>query len=155
MSCTNTSCCLFRLTLSALHFNENSSRVQATTASGEERFEVLYPKYKKGSHIVRKILAAPTYSMLPLLFCYCTLVTWVQPVAEYVDKLMEETQRRCKDAVIKELPEDDIPAPLCSQYEKPVKSDAIKSHRSRFSLTWSCSSVYFILMLLQNIIFQI
>ena len=47
---------------------------------------------------------------------------------------MEETKRRCKDAVIEEMPEDDIPSHLCSQFEKPVKSDAIKSHRSRFSV---------------------
>ena len=37
-------------------------------------------------------------------------------------------------ALLKELPVDDVPAPLSSQYEKPEKIIANKSHKSRFSL---------------------
>ena len=59
---------IFRLALAALHFNENSSREQAVTASGEERFDILFPKYKKGGHIVRKVTVNPTYSKLNNVF---------------------------------------------------------------------------------------
>ncbi len=45
-----------RLQLASLHFNENAE--QAKTRSGEE---IVYPKYKQGGHIVRKIKTIPTY----------------------------------------------------------------------------------------------
>ena len=32
------------------------------TSGGEERCEILFPKCKKGGHIVRKITVNPTYS---------------------------------------------------------------------------------------------
>lgn len=54
--------CPNRLALAALHFNENSSREQAVTSDGEERYDILFPKYKKGGHIVRKVTVNPTYS---------------------------------------------------------------------------------------------
>ena len=53
---------LFRLALAALHFNENASREQAVTSQGEERYDILFPKYKRGGHIVRKVTVNPTYS---------------------------------------------------------------------------------------------
>ena len=40
-----------RIRLAALHFNENSSRDQAQTKAGERRFDLIFPKYKKGGHI--------------------------------------------------------------------------------------------------------
>ena len=51
-----------RLQLAALHFNENSSRDQAVTKEGKERYNILFPKFKKGGYIVRKLTADPTYS---------------------------------------------------------------------------------------------
>ena len=55
----------YRLLLAALHFNENSTRAQATViASGEGRYKISHPKYKKGEHTVRKITVPPTYGML-------------------------------------------------------------------------------------------
>ena len=35
---------------------------------------------------------------------------------------MSETLRRCSDGIIEELPVDDVPAPLSSQYEKRKKN---------------------------------
>ena len=79
--------------LSALHFNENSSRDQATTvtASGEERFEVLYPKYKKGGHIVRKILldqATVCYHFLNQLQHICDRIWENPPHGIFCEKLV-------------------------------------------------------------------
>ena len=56
------------------------------------------------------------------------------PVADYVEKLLKETNKRCNEGIVEEMSEEHTPAPLSSQYEKPVKVDAIKSHRSRFTL---------------------
>jgi hypothetical protein len=47
--------------LAALHYNHNSNKTQAVTRRGEERYSVLYPKYKKGGHIVRKIMTQSSY----------------------------------------------------------------------------------------------
>ena len=52
----------YRMYAAILHFNENSSRSQAKTKTGQARCTVFYPKYKEG-HVLRKILteARPTY----------------------------------------------------------------------------------------------
>ena len=61
---TEYTCTLFRLQIAALHFNENVNRSQAVTKDGADRYDVVYPKYKKGGYIVRKVTVAPTYSKL-------------------------------------------------------------------------------------------
>ena len=50
-----------RLYLAALHYNSNSSKSQAVTKEGEHRYSILYPKYKKGGYIVRKIMRESNY----------------------------------------------------------------------------------------------
>ena len=47
--------------LATLHFNENSCRKQAVTKDGKESYEIVFPKYKKGGYITRKITVDPTY----------------------------------------------------------------------------------------------
>lgn len=112
------------------------------TLQGDERYDILFPKYKKGGHIVRKVTVNPTYSKSSLF-----LVTgWpaislinlnirfiVNSYTGYIDDLKHETIRRCKEVIIETLPQD-TPAPLSTQYERPDKLTAIKSHKSRFSL---------------------
>ena len=61
-----TPCHLFfyfnRLYCSNLHFNENSNRKQATTAEGNLRWAIAYPKAFKGEKAVGKPLKEkPTY----------------------------------------------------------------------------------------------
>ena len=45
-----------------MYYNENKSRVQAKTQSGEHRYSIPFPKYKKGGHIVKKIAMKATFS---------------------------------------------------------------------------------------------
>ncbi|KAA0705258.1 hypothetical protein E1301_Tti019534 [Triplophysa tibetana] len=63
---------LCRLYLAALHFNENTSRLQATTAEGQSRFKVTLPKAKKGENRVYEGSTEPTFcyvdDMLDLIF---------------------------------------------------------------------------------------
>lgn len=47
--------------LAALHFNENTNREQAVTKKGEECYEIVFPKYKKGGYIVKKVTKSPTF----------------------------------------------------------------------------------------------
>ena len=55
-----------RLQLASLHFNENGQRDHATTKTGERRYDVVFPKYKKGGCVARKVRVPPTYSELTI-----------------------------------------------------------------------------------------
>uniref|UniRef100_A0A1X7TXK2 Mutator-like transposase domain-containing protein n=1 Tax=Amphimedon queenslandica TaxID=400682 RepID=A0A1X7TXK2_AMPQE len=105
---------LTRLRLAALHYNENSARLQSKTKSGENRFSISYPKYKKGGYIVRKIMDNPTYDYVKVLF---------QLAIENLEKSNRATSLTNVE-----------PTPLCANYEHPNKEDAIKKHQSRFSM---------------------
>lgn len=47
--------------MAALHFNENSNREQAKTKEGNECYDIVYPKFKKGGHTVKKVTVKQTY----------------------------------------------------------------------------------------------
>lgn len=47
--------------MSALHYNENASRLQAETKDGAPCYGIKFPKYKKGDYIVRKVMQEATY----------------------------------------------------------------------------------------------
>ena len=53
---------LYRLLLAALHYNENSNRRHA---DGDQRYKVVYPKFKQGGYSVRPIQVDPTFSKYP------------------------------------------------------------------------------------------
>ena len=53
---------VFRTLLAGLHFNENANRSTAKTKEGVERYKVRFPKYKRGGHVLKKIMTATTYS---------------------------------------------------------------------------------------------
>ena len=52
---------IYRLLTAALHFNENASREQARNREGSLEYKIVFPKYKKGGFIVRKITTDCTY----------------------------------------------------------------------------------------------
>ena len=51
----------YRLITAALHFNENAGREQAVNREGNLEYKIVFPKYKKGGFIVRKITTDCTY----------------------------------------------------------------------------------------------
>ena len=53
--------CNIRIQLAALHFNENANQEQAVSPAGEPRYDLVFPKFKKGGYIVKKITKDPTY----------------------------------------------------------------------------------------------
>lgn len=57
--------------MAALHFNENANRKQAVTKKGEERYDIVFPKYKKGGYVVRKVVEDPTFG--EVMLCVHTL----------------------------------------------------------------------------------
>ena len=59
----------------AMNYNCKSSHAQALTQEGEARYSVMFPKYKKGSHIVRRIEVDSTYGKYILYTCTFTLHT--------------------------------------------------------------------------------
>ena len=106
------------------------------TLQGEERYDILFPKYKKGGHIVRKVTVNPTYSKLSIISSLIFIPIYPMSFSfftGYIDNLIRETTRHCKEGVVEVLPQD-TPASLSSQYERPDKLSAIHSHKSRFSM---------------------
>ena len=59
-----------RLELAALHYNENSGRCQARTKEGRLQYQVRYPKYKRGVHIVQRRQVAATFFWITLHTAY-------------------------------------------------------------------------------------
>ena len=43
---------LFTLSLSALHYNENSDRLQKVTVDGRPRYSIKYPEGKNGDYVL-------------------------------------------------------------------------------------------------------
>ena len=66
--------CQWRLELAALHFNENCNREQAITKEGIEQYDIVFPKYKKGGYIVKKVVKKPTYSELTYFMYSYTII---------------------------------------------------------------------------------
>ncbi|XP_064631010.1 uncharacterized protein LOC135489542 [Lineus longissimus] len=50
-----------RLCIAALHYNENGKKEQAVNKDGKERWDVFFPKVKKGGHSVRPVRKESTY----------------------------------------------------------------------------------------------
>ena len=52
----------------------------------------------------------------------------------YIDELVEEAVKNCKDAPSTSVSEtSDIPPPLSAGYDQPKKDVAVAQHRSRFA----------------------
>ena len=49
--------------MAALHFMENALRGQATTIDGRKRYDIIFPKFKKGDYSVREVKVDCTYGM--------------------------------------------------------------------------------------------
>jgi len=47
--------------LAAMHYNHNSDKEQAVTRDGKKRWSILYPKYKKGVYIVRRLMKKSSF----------------------------------------------------------------------------------------------
>ncbi len=79
----------YRLLIAALHFNENAGRDQAKNTRGELEYKIVFPKYKKGSYVIRKITTSCTYGMFRYLHTtikrhmftlfshYFTMISWM------------------------------------------------------------------------------
>ncbi|MEE4247277.1 MAG: hypothetical protein V2I33_17840 [Kangiellaceae bacterium] len=122
-----------RIYLSALHYNENVNRRQATLASGEKRWRVEFPKSVRSDYVVRERKVQITHSerIIYLGYNFLTLFIWLDYVtrlqAAVVDRVLKGKKRARKRA----------PAPLCASFERPDKRQAIeeKETRSRFNKT--------------------
>ena len=58
---------LCRTLLAVLHFNENANRKKAITKDGQDRFEIVFPKFKKGGYVVKCIIEKPTYGKMSVM----------------------------------------------------------------------------------------
>jgi diphthamide synthase (EF-2-diphthine--ammonia ligase) len=64
----------FRHIVAALHFNENVQRTTHVCKDGKDSVRIMYPKYKMGEEVVRKVAVPPTYSKYKNKLCtHCTI----------------------------------------------------------------------------------
>ncbi|XP_026114078.1 uncharacterized protein LOC113092627 [Carassius auratus] len=104
---------LCRTQLAAMHYNENSGRPQATTAAGELRWHMQYPRYRRGEYTVRLLKRNPTF--------------------EYVDRLQDlvfESVLEQPQLFQESLKGLQVPDHLCTQFQRPEKSEAVAKHTS-------------------------
>ena len=59
----------FRMSLSAIHYNENSDRLQEVTADGRPKYIVKYSKSKKGFHSLIPVKTVATYGSRFVTYC--------------------------------------------------------------------------------------
>ncbi|XP_060072400.1 uncharacterized protein LOC132552262 [Ylistrum balloti] len=107
---------LCRVILAALHHNENVRREQAMTSAGEKMFKIIYPKQKKGGYTVRKVKTKQTFD-------------YVHELMAEVLQVAEKSTMQVEDMLLK-----DQPPPLCSDFVRPVKMEAVALMESRFNL---------------------
>lgn len=132
-----------RLYLSAMHFNENAERDQATTAEGEPIYRLMFPKSKKGKATVKPVKTEATFSKYKMFLLekqlkrkqiiYIDSVVWV---SEYVQDLMSlvfEDIFEDPSPYVAELKTIPVPEHLSAVFERPPKEEVIAAHRSRFS----------------------
>ncbi|XP_078025281.1 uncharacterized protein LOC144463759 [Epinephelus lanceolatus] len=106
---------LCRLQLTAMHCNENATREYSSTTAGELRYSITYPKYKHGDFMVRQLKSRPTAGYIDALMelLFHNVLEDPRPYQELLDKIS-------------------VPEPLCVQFTRPDKQDAVARHKSRF-----------------------
>ena len=128
--------------MAALHYNENSDRLQAVTKEGKPCYSIRFPKHKKGEYSVRKEKTVATcgnyYDVkcmqskvqeknIPLFFLAGNTKTLLNVlVREY-----EEDQTSLKNS-IQDLREN-MPPPLTASFEKPCIETAVEQLVTRFA----------------------
>ncbi|XP_052692151.1 uncharacterized protein LOC128170423 [Crassostrea angulata] len=111
-----------RLSVAALHFNENSGRQQATSKSGELQCGISYPKAKKGLEAVVKPKKTPP------TFNYVTIIK--QAVHE---RRSSECPSYRSAALDISVLNEDVPVPLTQNFEHFEKAALIRRHSSRYA----------------------
>ena len=91
---------------------------------------MLYPKYKGGRHIVRKLMEGCTFGKY---FPYKPDYHACFIIIGYVDELLTKLWEIVENPGSVKTVQVTSPPPLCSNYEQPEKSKAINEHKSRFS----------------------
>ncbi|KAF4115269.1 uncharacterized protein LOC131535869 isoform X2 [Onychostoma macrolepis] len=106
---------LCRLYLAVLHHNENANQEQATS-TGQVVYKMVFPKSRKGECTARALKTDPTYNYVDELLKLVFDEVIMDP-SPFVDEM-------------KAIP---IPTPLCAEYDRPSKEEAIAHHVSRFN----------------------
>ena len=90
------------------------------------------PSLKRAATLSKRLLLNK-HMVSNLLLFKQILLTLVIIVIDYVEELLKATLDQCAIGSGR-TDSKAVPLPLCSDYERPVKSEAVKSHKSRFSL---------------------
>ena len=105
-----------RLLLASMHYNENARRNQQQNKQGDMQYAIAFPKYKKGGYIVRKILTRCTYNYIDDFF-----------------KKLIDNLHNLQAAIVDNYEEAASLRPLCANYTRPNKLEAVKQHTTQFT----------------------
>ena len=94
---------------------------------------LLYPKYKGGGHIVRKLMEDCTYGKLLHIYHWLSLICVSYIHVGYVDDIPAELWKIVGNSGSVETERVISPPPLCRAFEQGDRKKAIEEHRSRFS----------------------
>ena len=109
-----------RILISALHFNENSNRPQATNQNGDSRWAVSYPKARRGEAVVKQVKVALTYS-------------YVSSLLEAVFSIRDAHSSYAKAASALCHLNLQMPLPVASKNIKTEKMQLVHDHKKRFN----------------------
>ena len=130
--------------IAVLHFNENSNRIQAQTQDGVKRHSIVFPKFKKGEHTVKKIMTKATHSKCngvakQQFFAVYYAIEWkylsvmdLSHISEYVEDLKEKVVNVALGNVETVTQRPAAPKPVCSEYVHPDKEVAVAGLVSRY-----------------------
>ena len=109
-----------RIYLSALHFNENSARPPALTATGKPRYAASFPKGRGGEAVLKAVPVPTTY-------------VYVKSLLTEVISLRDQypTYKAAQAAVQGYM--DQIPNPVASAHRHMDKDELVASKRTRFN----------------------
>ncbi|CAL9700046.1 unnamed protein product [Knipowitschia caucasica] len=109
-----------RLLLAALHFNHNSNR-EVLRSDGEVRHQVRYPRFMKGTAVVRPMKETPSYE-------------YAFDLMEHLHRTYSSTPEELRQSSA--LLASSAPQPLTASFQKVPKEEAVRQYKalhSRFS----------------------
>jgi hypothetical protein len=109
-----------RIYLSALHFNENSARLQAITTAGNPMSSMSFPKSRGGEPISKEVKIAATFAYVDVLLTEVSRLRELYPTYKVAEAVVHDYYSQ-------------IPKPVASTRKHVDKAELVASRLSRFN----------------------
>jgi hypothetical protein len=109
-----------RIEISALHFNENSNKLQALTADNNKIHGVSYPKGRRGQPVVKRVTGPATHDYTKLLLAEVFRIRQQFPTLKKALAAVAEFHKG-------------LPPPVCSKYKHVPTSELLEEFHCRYN----------------------